>query len=123
MVPAGFALTMPSITGGRFTLGPGRGIAPLQDAYGIGRITTIGDHPPEALRLKKSVGRLGTYLQGYGDLLVRTNGWDAQVLRWYLADPVISSVGGAHDAVGTPRAASARGNPHPSGMAGAKHDR
>ena len=25
---------------------------------------------------KKLVGRLGTYLQGYGDLLVRSNGWD-----------------------------------------------
>ena len=28
------------LTGGRFTLGIGRGIAPLMDAYGIGRITT-----------------------------------------------------------------------------------
>ena len=37
---------------------------------------TIGDHLPEALRLKKTVGRLATYLQGYGDLLVETNGWD-----------------------------------------------
>ena len=33
---------------------------------------TIGDHLPEALRLKKTVGRLATYLQGYGDLLVAT---------------------------------------------------
>ena len=32
---------------------------------------TIGDHIPEPLALKKSVGRLATYLQGYGDLLVR----------------------------------------------------
>jgi probable F420-dependent oxidoreductase len=206
MVTAGFALTMQSLTGGRFTLGLGRGIPPLQDAYGIGRITTaqmedfatlmrrlfrgevifghdgpagsypvlhldssldehlplclvafgdhtlqlagrlfddvvlhtyftdettarcvdvvktaaqragrdpsevrvwscyatIGDHLPEAARLKKSVGRLGTYLQGYGDLLVRTNGWDAEVLQRYLADPVIAGLGGALDAVGTP---------------------
>jgi probable F420-dependent oxidoreductase len=206
MVTAGFALTMQSLTGGRFTLGLGRGIAPMQDAYGISRITTaqmedfatlmrrlfrgevifnhagpagsypilhldssldehlplcmvafgdktlqmagrlfddvvlhtyftdettarcvdivktaaekagrdpadvrvwscfatIGDHLPEAARLKKSVGRLGTYLQGYGDLLVRTNGWDVEVLQRYLADPVITSVGGALDAVGTP---------------------
>ena len=29
----------------------------------------------------KTVGRLATYLQGYGDLLVRTNGWDPAVLR------------------------------------------
>jgi len=54
---------------------------------------TIGDHLPEDARLKKSVGRLGTYLQGYGDLLVRTNGWDPEVLRRFLADPVISGVG------------------------------
>ena len=35
---------------------------------------------PRTLRLKKTVGRLATYLQGYGDLLVRTNGWDPDVL-------------------------------------------
>ena len=206
MVTAGFALTMQSLTSGRFTLGLGRGIAPMQDAFGIDRITTaqmedfaalvrrlfrgeviighegpagsypvlhldgsldeylplclvafgaktldlggrlfddvvlhtyftdetttrcvdtvksaaegagrhqddvkvwscfatIGDHLPEDARLKKSVGRLGTYLQGYGDLLVRTNGWDPEVLRRFLADPVISGVGGALDSVGTP---------------------
>lgn len=206
MVTAGFALTMQSLTDGRFTLGLGRGIAPMQDAYGIDRITTaqmedfatlmrrlfrgevimghngpagsypvlhldgsldehlplclvafgdhtlelagrlfddvvlhtyftdattarcvkvvkraaeeagrdpadvkvwscfatIGDHLPEDARLKKSVGRLGTYLQGYGDLLVRTNGWDPEVLQRFLKDPVVSGVGGALDAVGTP---------------------
>jgi probable F420-dependent oxidoreductase len=206
MVTAGFALTMESLTGGRFTLGLGRGIAPMQDAFGIDRITTaqmedfatlmrrlfrgevivghsgaagsypvlhldatldlylplclvafgdhtlelagklfddvvlhtyftdettvrcvdmvkrsaesagrdpadvkvwscfatIGDHLPEAARLKKSVGRLGTYLQGYGDLLVRTNGWDPVVLKRFLADPVISGLAGALDTVGTP---------------------
>ena len=32
---------------------------------------TIGDHLPEQLRLKKTVGRLATYLQGYSDLLVK----------------------------------------------------
>ena len=31
---------------------------------------TIGDHLPEPVRLKKTVGRLATYLQGYGDLMV-----------------------------------------------------
>lgn len=206
MVTAGFALTMQSLTGGRFTLGIGRGIAPLQDAYGIDHITTaqmedfatlmrrlfrgevvighdgpagsypvlhldsalaehlplclvafgdntlelggrlfddvvlhtyftdettahcvqtvkraadkagrdpddvrvwscfatIGNWLPEAARLKKSVGRLGTYLQGYGDLLVRTNGWDPAVLRRFLADPGVAGVGGALDAVASP---------------------
>jgi len=205
MVTAGFALTMQSLTAGRFTLGLGRGVPLMQDAFGIDRITTaqmedfalllrrlfrgeaiighdgpagsypvlhldasldqylplcmvafgdhtlelagrlfddvvlhtyftdettarcvdvvktaaekagrapddvrvwscfatIGDHLPEAARLKKSVGRLGTYLQGYGELLVRTNGWDPEVLQRFLADPVIGTVRGL-DVVGTP---------------------
>ena len=203
IVTASHATTMHRLTGGRFTLGLGRGIAPLFDAYGIPRITTaqiedfvgldapalarrdgprprrpgrevpgaaprrrrstrtsrsassrsvrtrsrsagrcfdavvlhtfftdetvercvatvrraaeaagrdpasvriwscfatIGDHLPEALRLKKTVGRLATYLQGYGDLLVETNGWDPEVLARFRADEVVSSFPGALDA-------------------------
>jgi probable F420-dependent oxidoreductase len=198
IVTAGFARTMQSLTGGRFVLGLGRGIPKLQDAFGMGRITTasiedfvgimrrlfrgeaimghngpagswpvlhldatldeylpmgfvafgpnslelggrvfdevvlhtyftdettercvrtvklaaekagrdpddvkvwscfatVGDHIPEDKRLMKTVGRLGTYLQGYGDLLVRTNGWDTKVLERFLADPVVSRVPG-----------------------------
>jgi probable F420-dependent oxidoreductase len=204
IVTAGLARTMQSLTGGRFTLGIGRGITALQDAFGIGRITTaqmedfaglmrrlfrgeaifghdgpagsypvlhldssldehlpmcivafgdntlelggrvfddvvlhtyftdevtarcvdlvktsaekagrdpadvrvwscfatIPDSVPETLRLKKSVGRLGTYLQGYGELLVRTNGWSPTTLAAFLDDPVIKSVAGL-DVVGT----------------------
>ena len=62
---------------------------------------TVGDWVPEDKRLMKTVGRLGTYLQGYGDLLVRTNGWDHDVLDRFLADPVIAGVRGL-DVVGTP---------------------
>lgn len=195
MVTAGFASTMQSLTGGRFVLGIGRGIVPMQDAFGIPHITTaqmedfaglmrrlfrgetvfghdgpagkfpilhldssldehlpmglvafgdntlelagrcfdevvlhtyftdettarcvetvknaaeqagrdpaavkvwscfatIGDHLPEDRRLMKTVGRLGTYLQGYGDLLVRTNGWDPAVLERFRADSVVQS--------------------------------
>jgi probable F420-dependent oxidoreductase len=191
MVTAGFARTMQSLTGGRFTLGLGRGVVAMQDAYGIDRVTTqqledfavlmrrlfrgevvfdhpgspvlhldatldehlpmclvafgdrtlelagrvfddvvlhtyftdevtahcvdvaktaaakagkeirvwscfatIPDHLPEELRLKKTVGRLGTYLQGYGDLLVRTNGWDHAVLERFLADETVRSIPG-----------------------------
>ena len=205
MVTAGMARTMQSLTGGRFTLGLGRGITAMQDAYGIPRITTaqiedfvdlvrrlfrgevimghdgpagswpvlhldagldehlrmgivafgpetlklggrcfdevvlhtyftdettarcvttvkdaaeqagrdpddvkvwscfatVGEWVPEDDRLMKTVGRLGTYLQGYGDLLVRTNGWDHDVLDRFLADPVIAGVRGL-DVVGTP---------------------
>lgn len=205
MVTAGYARTMQSLTGGRFVLGLGRGVAALQDAYGMPAITTaqmedvatllrrlfrgeviighdgpagkfpvlhlssdldehlpmsivafgpntlrlagrcfdevvlhtfftdettarcvrtvkeaaadagrdpdsvkvwscfatVGDHLPEGTRAKKTVGRLATYLQGYGDLLVRTNGWDAAVLERFRADPVVAQIGGAIDAVAT----------------------
>lgn len=191
MVTAGFARTMQSLTGGRFTLGLGRGIPMMQDAYGIPRISTqeladfavllrrlfrgevvfdwpgspvlhldgtLDEHLPlclvafgdktleiagrlyddvvlhtyftddvtrhcvevaknaaadagreirvwscfstvpegltDELRLKKTVGRLGSYLQGYGELLVRTNGWDQEVLRRFLEDPLVASIRG-----------------------------
>ena len=193
VLSASYALTMHRLTGGRFTLGIGRGVRPLQDAFGIAPVTTaqmedfagvmrrlfqgetivghdgpigrypalrlgkefaadiplglvafgpdslalggrafdqvvlhtfftdetlarcvrtvkraaeqagrdpakvkvwscfatIGDHLPEELQLRKKVGRLATYLQGYGDLMVRTNGWDPQVLQRFRADAVV----------------------------------
>jgi probable F420-dependent oxidoreductase len=202
VVLASYATTMHRLTGGRFTLGLGRGIAPLFDAYGIPRITTaqvedvvgvlrrlfrgevvvghdgpagrwpvlhldssfdedipigwtafgpnslalagrvmdmvvlhtfftdetvercvatvrraseeagrdpasvriwscyatVHDGLPEALRLRKTVGRMATYLQGYGDLMVATNGWDPEVLARFRADPVVASFPGALDA-------------------------
>ncbi|WP_426574002.1 TIGR03857 family LLM class F420-dependent oxidoreductase [Aquihabitans sp. McL0605] len=205
LVTASHATTMHFLTGGRYTLGLGRGIAMMQDAYGIPRITTaqmedfaglmrrlwkgemifghdgpagswpvlrldesfdediplaitafgentlalggrafddvilhtfftdetlercvrtvkqaaeqagrdpdsvrvwscfatIGDHLPEPLRLKKTVGRLSSYLQGYGDLMVETNGWDPAVLAAWRADPLIATFPGAIDQVAT----------------------
>jgi probable F420-dependent oxidoreductase len=62
---------------------------------------TIGDHIPEALRLKKTVGRLATYLQAYGDLMVTTNRWDPAVLTAFRADPVVAGMSGAIDGVAT----------------------
>lgn len=62
---------------------------------------TVGDHLPEDLRLKKTVGRLATYLQGYGDLMVRTNGWDPAVLERFRAAPIVQSIRGAIDQVAT----------------------
>ncbi len=62
---------------------------------------TIGDHIPNGKRLMKTVGRLGTYLQGYGDLLVRTNGWDPAVLERFRADSVVQSVPGLDTAATT----------------------
>jgi probable F420-dependent oxidoreductase len=52
-------------------------------------LATVGDHLDPDLRLMKTVGRLATYLQGYGDLLVRTNGWDPAVLERFRADEVV----------------------------------
>jgi probable F420-dependent oxidoreductase len=63
---------------------------------------TVGDHLPEQLRLKKTVARLATYLQGYGDLLVQTNNWDPAVLQRFRADPVVTSIAGGIDHKGTP---------------------
>ncbi len=54
---------------------------------------TVGDHLPEQLRLKKTVGRLATYLQAYGDLLVKTNRWDPAVLERFRADPLVAGFG------------------------------
>jgi probable F420-dependent oxidoreductase len=64
-------------------------------------LATVGDHLPEDLRLKKTVGRLATYLQGYGDLMVETNRWDPAPLAAFRADPVVGSIGGAIDQIGT----------------------
>ena len=59
---------------------------------------TLHDGIGHDLLLKKTVGRLASYLQGYGDLLVATNDWDPAVLARFRADQVISSFRGAIDA-------------------------
>jgi len=62
---------------------------------------TIGDHLPEDLRLKKTVGRMATYLQAYGDLMVKTNRWDPAVLRRFREDALVAGFRGALDTTGT----------------------
>lgn len=64
-------------------------------------LATVSDEIDEELRMRKLVGRLATYLQGYGDLMVRVNGWDPSVLAAFRADSVVQSVGGAIDANAT----------------------
>ena len=51
--------------------------------------------------LKKTVGRLATYLQAYGDLMVETNDWDPAVLARFRADPFVAGFRGALDATAT----------------------
>ncbi len=60
-------------------------------------LATVGDHLPEPVRLKKTVGRMGTYLQAYGDLMVRTNNWDPAVLERFRADPMVAKFPGSID--------------------------
>jgi probable F420-dependent oxidoreductase len=62
---------------------------------------TVGDWLDEPTRLKKTVGRLATYLQGYGDLMVRTNNWDPAALERFRADELVSGFRGALDAKAT----------------------
>ncbi len=62
---------------------------------------TIGDHLPPDVRLKKTVGRLATYLQAYGDLMVETNNWDPAPLAAFRADEMVANFGGALDAKAT----------------------
>lgn len=64
-------------------------------------LATVGDHLPEELRMKKTVARLATYLQGYGELMVATNHWDPLVLQRFRADPVVQSIPGGIDAKAT----------------------
>jgi probable F420-dependent oxidoreductase len=64
-------------------------------------LATVEDSIPEEARLRKLVGRLATYLQGYGQVLVRANGWDPAVLERFRTDPFVTGYGGAFDALGT----------------------
>ena len=64
-------------------------------------LATVEDSIPEELRLRKLVGRLATYLQGYGQVLVRANGWDQAAFEAFRTDPFVTGYGGAFDAVGT----------------------
>jgi probable F420-dependent oxidoreductase len=65
-------------------------------------LATVGDHIDEPVRLMKTVGRLASYLRGYGDLLVRVNEWDPEPLARFRADPFVQSFQGAFDARATP---------------------
>ena len=64
-------------------------------------LATVEDSVGEELRLRKLVGRLATYLQGYGEVLVRANGWDLADLKRFREDPLVTGYPGAFDAVGT----------------------
>lgn len=58
---------------------------------------TVGDHLSHAQKLKKIVGRMATYLQAYGDLMVRTNNWDPKPLKTFRDNELIANFQGAID--------------------------
>jgi probable F420-dependent oxidoreductase len=62
---------------------------------------TVGDHLPYPVRLKKTVGRMATYLQAYGDLMVKTNNWDKAVLQKFRENKFVASFPGAIDQLAT----------------------
>jgi 5,10-methylenetetrahydromethanopterin reductase len=64
-------------------------------------LATVGDHLDEEARLRKLVGRMATYMQAYGDILVQVNGWDPDVLARFRAAPIVTSARGAIDATAT----------------------
>ena len=58
---------------------------------------TVGDHLSYPLRLKKTVGRMATYLQAYGDLMVKTNNWDPALLKKFRENEFVATFQGAID--------------------------
>lgn len=60
-------------------------------------LAVVPDAVPEELRLRKLVGRLASYLRGYGDLLLQANAWDPEVLARFRADEFVRSFRGAID--------------------------
>ena len=64
-------------------------------------LATVGDHLAYEARMMKTVGRLATYLQGYGKLLVDTNRWDLAALQRFREHPVVTGGRGAIDAGAT----------------------
>ncbi len=64
-------------------------------------LATVEDSIPEEARLRKLVGRLATYMQGYGAVLVEANRWDTADLDRFRNDPLVQGYPGAFDAIGT----------------------
>ena len=62
---------------------------------------TVEESVTEELALRKTVGRLATYLQGYGQVLVDANGWSRDDLTRFREDSLVVGYPGAFDAVGT----------------------
>ncbi len=64
-------------------------------------LATVEDSISEEAQLRKLVGRLATYLQGYGEVLVGANRWEPADLERFRADPLVQGYPGAFDVIGT----------------------
>jgi 5,10-methylenetetrahydromethanopterin reductase len=64
-------------------------------------LATVEDAVPEQIRLRKLAGRLATYLQGYGEVLVQANRWDPAELQRFRDDPFVKGFPGPFDAAGS----------------------
>lgn len=64
--------------------------------------TICTDDMPEDVVLRKTVGRLAGYLQGYAELLVRTNGWDEAPIAAFRGSDDVRGMRGAIDTYATP---------------------
>jgi 5,10-methylenetetrahydromethanopterin reductase len=60
-------------------------------------LAVVPDDIPEELRLRKMVGRLASYLRGYGDLMVQANDWDPEILTRFRADEFVKTFQGSID--------------------------
>lgn len=60
-------------------------------------LAIVGDHVPVDAQSRRIIGRLATYLQGYGELLVETNRWDPGVLNRFRRDLFVRSFSGPID--------------------------
>lgn len=63
--------------------------------------TICTDDMPEDVIVRKTIGRLCGYLQGYPELLVRTNGWDEAPIRAFRESADVRSMPGAIDTFAT----------------------
>lgn len=63
---------------------------------------TVTDELTEDVFVKKTVGRLATYLQVYGELLVSTNQWDPALMRRFRESEVVNELNGWAHAGATP---------------------
>lgn len=54
-------------------------------------VVTAGDHLPEEVRLRRTVGRLANYLQYLGEGFIADYGWPPEVLSRFRSDPLVTS--------------------------------